>query len=299
MLANKQSLRSLVSFLVAWSFLVLTVTGLVLYVVPHGRVAYWVHWSLAGMEKDQWGWVHMMFGGLFIVSGVVHLYFNWKPFKVFLAARVRGHLRPKREVFIASALTIALFAVSAARLPPASWVIDLNDRIKASWVTDPALEPPFGHAESVSLAGLARRLRLDLDAAVAALRAQGLAFDGPDDTLEVIARGNGRTPMAVYAIIRAAQSPGRSEHDTPATPTSRAALESRLAGSGLGRRTLAEVCEDAGVELQPALARLAAAGIDAAPGDRVRAVATTREMLPMDLVALMLGLEPRTSAPPE
>ena len=65
---NKQSARSLTAFLVTGSFLVLTVTGIVLYVVPQGRVAYWVHWSLAGMEKDQWAWAHMIFGALFIVT---------------------------------------------------------------------------------------------------------------------------------------------------------------------------------------------------------------------------------------
>ena len=55
---NKQSIRSLTAFIVTWAFIVLMVTGLVLYVVPHGRVAYWVQWSLAGMEKDQWAWVY-------------------------------------------------------------------------------------------------------------------------------------------------------------------------------------------------------------------------------------------------
>ena len=53
---NKQSTRSLTAFLVTWSFLVLTITGLVLYIVPQGRIAYWVHWSLLGLEKEQWGW---------------------------------------------------------------------------------------------------------------------------------------------------------------------------------------------------------------------------------------------------
>ena len=93
MMKNKHSTRSLIAFLVTWSFLVLTLTGIVLYVVPEGRVAYWVHWSLAGMGKDQWAWVHMMFGGLFIVTGITHLYFNWKPFKAYFAVYIRPLLQ--------------------------------------------------------------------------------------------------------------------------------------------------------------------------------------------------------------
>ena len=63
MIKHKQSTRSLVAFLVTWSFLVLTVTGIVLYIVPHGHIAFRVHWSLLGLEKEQWAGVHMMFGG--------------------------------------------------------------------------------------------------------------------------------------------------------------------------------------------------------------------------------------------
>ena len=80
MVSNKQSLRAFVAFLVTWSFAVLGVTGLVLYVVPQGRVAFWTHWSLLGLGKTDWGNVHMLFGGVFIVTGILHLYFNWKPF---------------------------------------------------------------------------------------------------------------------------------------------------------------------------------------------------------------------------
>lgn len=43
-----KSWRSFTALVVTWAFLILMVTGLVLYIVPHGRVAYWVHWSLAG-----------------------------------------------------------------------------------------------------------------------------------------------------------------------------------------------------------------------------------------------------------
>ncbi len=59
MIKNKQSTRSFVAFLVTWSFVVLTVTGLVLYIVPQGRVAYWIHRSMLGLGKESWGDVHI------------------------------------------------------------------------------------------------------------------------------------------------------------------------------------------------------------------------------------------------
>ncbi|WP_029131881.1 DUF4405 domain-containing protein [Sedimenticola selenatireducens] len=105
MIKNKQSLRSLIAFLVTWAFVVLTVTGIILYIIPHGRIAYWTHWSLAGLGKEQWGWVHMMFGGIFIVTGALHLYYNWKPFKKYLAERVRGKLNLSHELVASLLLT--------------------------------------------------------------------------------------------------------------------------------------------------------------------------------------------------
>ncbi|MGB5310224.1 MAG: DUF4405 domain-containing protein, partial [Arenicellales bacterium] len=195
---NKQSARSLTAFLVTWAFIVLTVTGIILYIVPQGRVAYWVHWSLAGMEKEQWGWVHMIFGGVFIITGFLHLFFNWKPFKKYFADRVKGHIRPKREIFVATAVTIVIIVVSALNIPPASWVIDLNSWIKGSWVTSPELEPPFGHAEESSLAGISRKMNIDLEKGMQELETNGIKFTGKKDTLENIARSNNATPMHIY-----------------------------------------------------------------------------------------------------
>ncbi|OAD20684.1 conserved hypothetical protein, membrane, partial [Candidatus Thiomargarita nelsonii] len=187
-----------VAFLVTWSFIVLTVTGIVLYIVPHGRVAYWVHWSLAGMEKEQWGWVHMMFGGVFIITGILHLYYNWKPFKKYFAVRIKGHLEFKQEIVVATALTLLIFVLSVLNIPPASWVIDLNSWIKGTWVTSPDLEPPFGHAEEVSLAGISRRMNIDLKKAMNELENNGIHIESQRDSLEKIARSNQTTPMAVY-----------------------------------------------------------------------------------------------------
>ena len=59
---NKQSTRAVIAFLVTWSFAVLTVTGLMLYVIPQGRVAYWIQWSLLGLGKEGWRDVLILFG---------------------------------------------------------------------------------------------------------------------------------------------------------------------------------------------------------------------------------------------
>ena len=282
---NKQSTRSLTAFLVTWAFIVLTVTGLILYIVPQGRIAYWIHWSFAGMEKEQWGWVHMMFGGVFIITGFLHLYFNWKPFKKYFADRVKGHFEIKREIIVATVLTVAIFAVSAANIAPASWVIDLNGWIKNSWVTAPELEPPYGHAEEASLAGISRKMNFDLEQAQAGLRAESIAFEGKKDTLNDIALRNHTTPMAIYEIIKQYRIEETADDVAVLTPD---ALEARLSGTGLGRKSIEEICSENGIDLATGLERLGGAGISADANSKARELAETHSLSPIDLVKIMM-----------
>lgn len=284
---NKQSARSLTAFIVTWAFLILTVTGIVLYVVPQGRVAYWVHWSLLGMEKEQWSWVHLMFGGMFIISGVLHLYYNWKPFKKYFADRINGHFQPKREVFVATALTLFVFITAALNLPPSSWVIDLNEQIKSSWITSPELEPPFGHAEEASLAGISKKMGLDVDAGLAALRGAGIQFNGSSDRLEDVARRNQITPMEVYELLlphKKVMVPRLKKE-----PLTAAEIEAKYSGTGLGRKTVAEVSKEIGTPLQSSLSMLKAAGIEAKAEEKMRAVAERSQRTPVELLTLILG----------
>lgn len=282
---NKQSARSLTAFIVTWSFLILTLTGLVLYIVPHGRVAYWIHWALAGMEKEQWGNVHMMFGGIFIIAGVLHLYFNWKPFKKFMADRVEGHFEVKQEVIIASLITLVIFVLSVFNLPPASWVFDLNSRIKASWVSSPELEPPFGHAEEVSIAGISRRMQFDLARAIDELKSNDILFTDKHDTLESIARKNNSTPMTIYALLQKHKIQPTDDIDT-LTPDK---IEAKYAGTGLGRKTFLSLSKEIGFNLEQGLSKLKQHGIIASSGDKLKPVAETHNMTPMGLLIIIAG----------
>ncbi len=284
MIKNKQSLRSLIAFLVTWAFLVLTVTGIILYIVPQGRIAYWIHWSFAGLDKEQWGWVHMMFGGIFIVTGALHLYFNWKPFKKYLAERIKGELNLSRELVASLLLTMIIVALSIYNLPPASWVFALNDAIKSSWVTSPEVEPPFGHAEEISLKGMAKRMRLNLDDAANELRQNNISFD-PDESLDTIARNNNTTPMVIFGHIgkhREQVIPASKKQWTPED------IEAEFSGTGLGRKSIAELCKIAGVGLKTCLTRLHAGGISATATDGIRDLAAAHDHNPIDLLKLLL-----------
>jgi len=71
-------LKKITSLTALLSFIGLVLTSLTLYIVPHGRIAYWTDWRLWGLDKTQWGNIHINIGILFLLTGFLHIYYNWK-----------------------------------------------------------------------------------------------------------------------------------------------------------------------------------------------------------------------------
>ncbi|MCP4378607.1 MAG: hypothetical protein GY794_20830, partial [bacterium] len=156
--------------------------------------------------------------------------------------------------------------------------------IKSSWVTSPELEPPFGHAEEVSLKGIAKRMRLNLDGAVNELKQNNIRFD-LSESLDTIARNNNTTPMVIYGHIGKHKEQAVLANSKQWTPEG---IEAEFSGTGLGRKSIAELCEMAGVNLQTCLTRLNGDGINATATDGVRDLATAHDRNPVDMLKIIL-----------
>ena len=279
--------RGLVAFIVFGGFAVMTVTGLVLFITPPGRVAYWTDWALLGLEKTDWAAVHIVFSLLFVLAGAIHLFFNWKPFKHYLLDKFADHLKLRAESMIGLAAVAVILVGTLFAWPPFSWIINLNETLKDSWAAAGWAEPPFGHAEEVSLKVLGMRTGREPRAMLEALRDAGYRADDPGQRVEDIAAANGVTPALLWAAITERVQPAVPEPVTAAITAEE--VELRYAGTGLGQKTLAEIAETTGVALDTMLARLRAAGIDAAPDDKMKAVAKAHDdMPPIDLLKVML-----------
>lgn len=254
---NLRKITSLTAFL---SFLLMLVTSTILYIMPQGRVAYWADWTLWGLGKEQWGNLHINTGFLFLASLLLHLYYNWKPFLSYLKDRAR-RLRLFTPDFTAALLVTAAVALGTyAQIPPFSSIIDFGQSIK----DDAARfygEPPYGHAELSSLKTFCDRLDLDPDKSLAALRQAGIMVDSREETVLAIAQKNGRTPMEIYTLIKPFKENGAPE-GLPEEPP-----------PGLGRRTLAEICQEYGLDCRAVVDSLAAQGYPLTPESTVKEAA--------------------------
>jgi len=274
------SLSSLVSFIL------LLLTGIILYIEPHGRVAYWIKWDFLGLQKDQWGNIHILSGLLFLVAGGFHLYYNWKPLIKYLGGKIETTLRYKRELVISCLIFLWIVVSGSWSLPPLTYVTDLGETIKNSWVTSPELEPPFGHAERVSLKTFCKKRRIPLDQAMAELRKAGFKLNNPDNTLFEIADSKGTSGMGVYEVIKKLEP--KPEAVKPGAVWTAANIEETFADTGVGRKSIGQIIKDHQLDHKTAYQRLKERGIKAKDDDKIKELADRHDSTPIKILTIIL-----------
>ena len=289
------SYRGLTSLLSAAGLLVMGLSGLVAYFMPHGRIAYWNDWHLIGLTKTQWGDIHILSSILFLVAMGFHLYFNWKPFLSYIKGKAAQMQGRKRELVITLAALILVVAAGIRPFPPLSWLVDLSGNLKDAWVSSPAQEPPFGHAEELKLSVLCKKVGIPLTPAVQLLQEKGFNGVDPQSRVIDIARLNRTSPMALFAWLKPLEKAAQ-----PLAPVghrfSAQEVEERFAGSGIGNKTLAGVAQASGQSETAMQARLQAAGLKMGPQQTLKAAADANGLAtPLEMLKAMLvdGYQPR------
>lgn len=277
--------RGLTSFFTLFGFLIMSVTGLVLYVVPAGRVAYWINWQMGGMTKTDWGNIHILSSILFVVAGAIHTWLNWKPLMNYFKDRVSKGIRLRRELAISSVVSVWIVISALFPIPPLSYLLDFNEWLKETWIVETDYEPPFGHAELLSLQTFSKKMEIDPDAAAAELRAKGVSFDSPEETLGEIAERNNTSPMNIYLLIKKFEPAPEPEKLQAYTAES---IELEFSGSGIGNKKLSAVCERQGVDPVIARTRLAAAGLPDDLDQTMKAAAETAGVTPVEIMKVLL-----------
>jgi hypothetical protein len=277
--------KGLTTFLTFTMFFIMGLTGIVLYFTPAGRVAYWIDWHFIGLTKTQWGNIHIVSSILFTAAAIYHLVLNWRVFTSYIVDKARDALRLKREMAVSLVLMTAVFAGSAADVQPMSLIVDLGEYLKAMWVTEKDFEPPFGHAELVSLKVLSIRMDLDLERAEVLLAEEGVTYESADSKIIDIARTNRMTPLEIYRIVRVAKKAPEPIRYGALTPDE---VEARFAGTGLGRKELAWILKEHAVDAKKAFERLAAKGITVPNGVTLKEISDQLGVDPIEILKAAL-----------
>ena len=193
--------RGFVSTSLALSFIILSLSGIVLYITPHGRVAYWINWKIMGLSKDDWGAVHTIIGYVFILMAVIHLFYNWTIFTNYLKSKVRKGIRLRKELATSIILSGIIIMGTLGGIPPFSNIMDIGESIKESWGTN-IERAPIPHAELMTLENLIQNIGLSHEKVVNNFESYGLKIENTDETLKSIAHRHNMSPQDLYRIIQ-------------------------------------------------------------------------------------------------
>jgi len=183
----------------AFSFLIMSYTGVMLFIVPQGKVAYWSDWHLFGLSKSQYGELHTTSMVTFLLFALLHIYYNWKPLMGYIKDKNRKISFTKKEFLIAFLLNIVFIVGTLYLVQPFKAFLDFEDGIKDMWAKKYG-EPPYGHAEETKLKVFCKKMEIDYTKAIALLDKNNIIYN-EDESLLSIAKHNNTNPKEIFDII--------------------------------------------------------------------------------------------------
>lgn len=262
------NLRKITSLTMLISFVLCILTSVILYIVPHGRIAYWSDWRLWRLSKTQWSDLHLNLGILLLLAGFLHLYYNWKPITAYLKDKAKTLKVFTVNFNVALMLTLAFGLGTYFHIPPMNTILNISESIKDAAVVKYG-EPPYGHAELSSLKMFAKKVNLDLKKSIELLQQAGIRYENEKTTIVEIAKENNVTPKQVYEII----GPAKKKNDAGAH-----SVFPDSPPPGFGRKKLAEVCVDFSLHIPDILHALSSKGVKAEPTHSIKEIATKNNM---------------------
>lgn len=143
--------RSFVSFGMFFSFLIMSVSGLILYIAPPGRVSRWIDWHFLWIALSQWQALHTLFSYLFLGFAISHVFsMNWKILFSYFTRKTKEGLRRKRELVASSIIVFLVISGTLFNLQPFKTVLDIGGFASEYW-GERIDYPPVAHIEEMTM----------------------------------------------------------------------------------------------------------------------------------------------------
>jgi len=195
------SLRRFTSLTITFTFLVMSYTGIILFLAPKGRVANWTNWQIFGLDKTQYTNLHVTFMVLFLIGMMFHLYLNWSALMCYLKNKTRQFSLLTKEFILALSLNVVFVLGTLYYWAPFEQFLDFQDDIKASWEKK-VTRAPYGHAELSTIEEFAQRTGKDATILIEQLKAKNLNGVSLDKTIEKVAKENGKSPADLFEMLK-------------------------------------------------------------------------------------------------
>lgn len=251
-----------VGFLVAF-------TGVVLFVIPAGRVAYWNNWLLWRMSKTEYTELHINLSFVFLFFSCFHIAYNWKVLMTYFKSVSIKKASFSFDLTIAFLITVVVTLGTFFKVVPFKTFIDFGGDLKvALW--GEAAEPPYGHAELSSLGVLIERTKLERRLVEDNLKKREIKYLSFEDKVLDIANRNGISPKDLYMIL--------TEHLKVTT---------KLPESGLGKLSLDDVSKIMKIPVEDLKQKFNKQGYRVEGGMTLKEIADQKGVTPHDFIDLI------------
>lgn len=267
--------RGFISLYITLSFLVMILSGIILYFAPPGRIANWSYWRFLGLLKSQWQAIHIIFTFLFIVAAGFHLFFNWKPFIAYLKTKFENKIKLRQELITSTIIVVLIFVMTLYNVIPFKNVIDFGEELKDSWSTEKT-EPPTPHAENLTIVEFAKTINMPLEEMENSLLSTGIKIIDYNITIKEAAKQNNISPKDIYNKLK---------------PVSTLPILAAGEGRGFGRKTLLEISTENNLSIGLLIKNLKSHGIDAQGDEKLKDIAMRNNLLPVDVANKALGIK--------
>lgn len=270
--------RAFVSLFTGFSFVMVVLSGIALYLSPQGRIANWSNWTFWRLTKHQWGNLHICFTVVFLVVSVLHIWLNRKPLLHYFAGKIQAGRQLRLEWVVALLLCAIVFWGSLNPFIPFSSLLNLNEQIKFSWPA-PEDQPPVPHMELLTVEKVAEESDVNIEVFLENLRSQNIEAS-PSDVFGQIAEKVNLSPNELYQLALK-----KTETDNEAQAGGQQSRGEK--GGGFGKKTLSQVCEEMDLSPQEAIDILKAAGITASADETIRTIADNNNIHPSQIRQLL------------
>lgn len=189
--------RTAVSFIILFSFILLAVSGVIMYLRPEGNIARWTSWSIWGLNKQNWEGLHTLFSIFFILSVAFHVVYNWKAISTYFKGVFTKSFGYRRELTAAVVITALFLTISLWQIDPFWKLIDLRAYFKKGDITDD-FEPPDPEILNLSVSEISAHLNIPMADLLKHVREDGYSIQDSTQSIRILAEINNVSPERLY-----------------------------------------------------------------------------------------------------
>lgn len=128
--------RKITSFIMLYSFVIMVLSGFVLFISPFGRLAMMIRWEFLYLDKMQWQALHLIFMLIFTVAGLLHIVYNFKAIKNYLKSKSKKIVVFTTANLVAIVITASLFYVTIQHMEPFESFVKMNKSFNEYWTAE-------------------------------------------------------------------------------------------------------------------------------------------------------------------